>query len=342
MSSNPLLWEKILRNLKWARFFKYVKLENGEDRRNDEVWFPCPFHGEDTPSFSVSKEKGTYYCFGCQEGGNLITLIASQREMENDDAFEKLLDLAGMSDYHIDIAELREMLKRLQMPKFKKGEAIIEPNDLPPTVRLDERSFGYLKKRHISRSTAMEFNIRLCASGYYKDYIIIPICDEKNRVVTFEARYVGNEEKKKVLYPRDSPDKLCVFNLHKAKKHDSVIAVEGIMDCLSLVSRDMENSITLFGVSMSARQRRIISENFEEVIMFFDPDLAGLNGSSKLKEELSALVKVKVAKSWTKKDVKYLGSADINTALSQAKAFELRKAIWPLRQRLATLRGAAV
>jgi len=337
-----LLWEKILRNLKWNKYFKYVKLENGEDRRNDEVWFPCPFHGEDTPSFSVSKSKGTYYCFGCQEGGNLITLIASQREMENDDAFEKLLDLAGMSDYHVDIPELREMLKRLKMPKFKKKEAIIEPNELPATVRLDERCFAYLKKRHISRATAIEYGIRLCNSGYYRDYIIIPICDERDKVVTFEARYVGTEGRKKVLYPRDSPDKLCVFNLSKAKKYDSVVAVEGIMDCLSMVSRNMENSITMFGVSMSSEQRRIISENFEEVIMFFDPDEAGNTGSSKLKEELSALVKVKVAKTYSGKDVKYLGSADIIQALSQAKAFELKKAVWPLRQRLASLRGVAV
>ena len=32
----------------------------------------CPFHGEKTPSFNVSREKGTYYCFGCKRGGDAI------------------------------------------------------------------------------------------------------------------------------------------------------------------------------------------------------------------------------------------------------------------------------
>lgn len=342
MSTNQLLWEKILRNMKWDRFFKFVKLENGDERKNGEVWMPCPFHGEDTASFSVSKEKGTYYCFGCQERGNLITLISSQREMDNDEAFEKVLSLAGMSDYEISMQDLREMLKRLQLPKFKRKVEDIEPNDLPATSRLDENAFEYLKKRHISRATAIEYNIRRCKTGYYKDYIIIPICDENGRVVTFEARYVGTEKKKKVLYPKDSPDKLCIFNLEKAKKYDSVVDVEGIMDCLSMVSRDMENTITMFGVSMSSHQRELIKNNFEEVILFLDPDEAGRIGSSKLKEDLAALVSVKVAKSYVKKDVKYLTTSDIRDALSQASAYELKKALWPLRRRLATMKGVLV
>lgn len=339
MSKNVILWEKILKKLRWDKLFKYLKLTNGEERRNDEIWFPCPFHGEDTPSFSISKTKGAYHCFGCKESGNLITLIAKEKEMDNEEAFEKLKALAGMSDYHVSIPDLREMLERLKLPKFKRLDRDIEANDFPETVRLDERAFTFLKKRHISRSTAIEYGIRLCVEGYYKDYIIIPIKDSSGRNVTFEARYVGSAGKKKVLYPTDSPDKLCVFNLSIARRSSSAILVEGIMDALSMISRGILNVVTCFGTSISDEQLRIITKHFDEVIIFLDNDEAGHIGNVKLKELLSPFVSVKVARSYEKEDIKYLGISYINSALSQAKADEMKKALFPLRKRLASLNG---
>ena len=44
----------------------------------DFKWL-CPFHNENTPSFTVSRNRQMYYCFGCQEGGNVITFIPSRK-----------------------------------------------------------------------------------------------------------------------------------------------------------------------------------------------------------------------------------------------------------------------
>ena len=52
----------------------------------------CPFHQEKTPSFSVSPERGTYYCFGCQAGGDAISFVRETESLDFVGAIEWLAD----------------------------------------------------------------------------------------------------------------------------------------------------------------------------------------------------------------------------------------------------------
>ena len=56
----------------------------------------CPFHHEKTPSFTCSSEKGLYYCFGCQEGGNIFNFLMKIENLSFREALEKLADMAGV------------------------------------------------------------------------------------------------------------------------------------------------------------------------------------------------------------------------------------------------------
>lgn len=56
----------------------------------------CPFHEEDTPSFSLSPEKNLYYCFGCQEGGSIFTLVQEMEGVPFPKAVEQLADRFGV------------------------------------------------------------------------------------------------------------------------------------------------------------------------------------------------------------------------------------------------------
>ena len=51
----------------------------------------CPFHNEKTPSFTVSPDKGLYYCFGCHKGGTVYTFLQEYENM----TFQEAADLAG-------------------------------------------------------------------------------------------------------------------------------------------------------------------------------------------------------------------------------------------------------
>ena len=56
----------------------------------------CPFHGENTPSFVVSPDKGIYKCFGCGEGGNVVSFISTLEAISYPQAVLKLAKRAGI------------------------------------------------------------------------------------------------------------------------------------------------------------------------------------------------------------------------------------------------------
>ena len=57
----------------------------------------CPFHNERTPSFTVYPNTGSFYCFGCQNGGDVVTFIKNAENLDYVEAVKYLADRAGMS-----------------------------------------------------------------------------------------------------------------------------------------------------------------------------------------------------------------------------------------------------
>ena len=55
----------------------------------------CPFHDEKSPSFHVRPEHGTYHCFGCGEGGDVISFIQKQEHLDFVETVERLADRVG-------------------------------------------------------------------------------------------------------------------------------------------------------------------------------------------------------------------------------------------------------
>ena len=71
----------------------------------------CPFHGEDTASFSVNPDKQFYKCFGCGEGGNVISFIMKIENLSFPEAARKLADRCGIvipeKELNVDDAALK-------------------------------------------------------------------------------------------------------------------------------------------------------------------------------------------------------------------------------------------
>ena len=65
-------------------------------RRGNNLFGLCPFHSEKTPSFSVSPEKGIYYCFGCHKGGSAVSFIMEIENLSYPDAVRFLAKRAGL------------------------------------------------------------------------------------------------------------------------------------------------------------------------------------------------------------------------------------------------------
>jgi DNA primase len=65
-------------------------------KKGREYWACCPFHGEKSPSFSVSSGKQFYHCFGCQKSGNAVGFLMDYDHMEFVEAIESLAQSLGL------------------------------------------------------------------------------------------------------------------------------------------------------------------------------------------------------------------------------------------------------
>ena len=66
------------------------------NKKGANYWGCCPFHNEKTPSFCVNEEKGFCKCFGCGEGGDIISFTMKVNNMDFKSAIEELANMAGM------------------------------------------------------------------------------------------------------------------------------------------------------------------------------------------------------------------------------------------------------
>lgn len=86
----------------------YVRLQ----KKGSSYFGLCPFHNEKSPSFSVSRSKQMYYCFGCGAGGNVFTFLMEYENLTFVEAVQLLAERAGVE------------LPKMEYSKKQKNEQI--------------------------------------------------------------------------------------------------------------------------------------------------------------------------------------------------------------------------
>lgn len=274
----------------------------------------CPFHTEKTPSFTVSETKQYFHCFGCGEGGDIVTFIMKKENLEFLDAIKFLADKLGI--------EIEDKPARLNNKEDKNK--IYEINKIAARYFHDnllKNSFAleYLRKRNINTKTVRQFGLGFSPNswdnlyryliqknytdeeiekagligrksgnnGYYDKFrnrIIFPIIDTKSKVIGFGGR-VLNDSHPKYLNSQDT----IVFNkgnhlyglnlLNKYSNRKRILLVEGYMDVISLYSKGINYSVASLGTALTDRQCKLIKRYGEEVYICYDSDLAGINAT---------------------------------------------------------------
>jgi DNA primase len=127
----------------------------------------CPFHSEKSPSFSVSPDKGMYYCFGCGAGGNAITFVMETEGMSFPEAVVKLADRTDIKLPEFERSDQTESTPD-QEKKYRMREAHRIVADLYHEVMLQtaagDSGREYLEQRGIQESAMREFKL-----GYAPD-----------------------------------------------------------------------------------------------------------------------------------------------------------------------------
>ena len=77
----------------------------------------CPFHEEKSGSFHVTPDKGLYYCFGCQDGGDVVKFLMQMWQCSYEEVKEKLAQRCGMSGHDRDRSIRRQPIKARNIQK---------------------------------------------------------------------------------------------------------------------------------------------------------------------------------------------------------------------------------
>ncbi len=293
----------------------------------------CPFHGEKTPSFFVSKERQIFNCFGCGEKGNSITFIQKYKHLTFVEALKFLAD-----KYNIDI----ELDKNIS--PVKKNIDLFKANDLALkfyslnllNLQTGKIALKYLKDRGLDIQTIEDFGLgyaptqrnalfnqlskelqplellnaglvnRANDGGYYdlfKARILFPIRDESNRVIAFSGRIFGEtiNPAKYVNTPHTEifSKGLILYNLSKAEPHirtsNRVVLMEGYMDVIKASMAGVKEAICSMGTQLTIDQALKIKKYSDNVIICYDGDRAGREATFKaLKLLESAKLNVKI------------------------------------------------
>ena len=268
----------------------------------------CPFHGEKTPSFTVSPTKQFYHCFGCGAHGTALGFLMDYEHLSFPDAVEELASLAG-----------------LEVPREQDGGEGRRP-DLYGTLeaaagyyrdqlKRHAEAIDYLKARGVSGATAATFGIgfapgawdgllkrfgtdeaavqRLAAAGLvierdqggfydrFRGRVMFPIRDARGRVIAFGGRVLGADEPKYL----NSPETALfhkgreLYGLYEARQAarsiPRLLVVEGYMDVVGLHEAGVSWAVATLGTATTPEHLERLFRVTEEVVFCFDGDRAG-------------------------------------------------------------------
>lgn len=281
----------------------------------------CPFHNEKTPSFTVSPSKQFFHCFGCGEGGDGITFVMKQENLDFPDAIQFLADKLGISiETQKQDDKVYEERKRAYEMNLEAGRVFygnLTRNDFVIKYLADRkigikeiRSFGlgyasanwddlvnYLSEKGYNKEELEKVGLigkRSGNNGYYdrfRNRLIFPILDTKSRVVGFGGRSLDDtmpkylNSKETIVF--DKGNHLYGLNLlNKYSDRKRIILVEGYMDVIALYSKGINYSVASLGTALTDRQAKLVKRYGEEVFICYDSDTAGIKATLKAIEIL--------------------------------------------------------
>lgn len=291
----------------------------GLQKKGSNYMCCCPFHGEKTPSFSVNRARQIYKCFGCGEGGNVLTFVMKYENCTFPEAMKILADKAGVE---LPQAEYSEEAKRRESRRQK----LLEINKAAATfyfyqLRTERgaKAKEYLDKRKLSEETRKNFGLgfaptrgeELLAYLHQKGFtdelirdaglakmdekrgtttqfwnrVMFPIQDINHRVIGFGGRIMGDNDSgpKYLNSPEteifDKSRNLYGMNYARTARTGNIILCEGYMDVISMHQAGFTQAVASLGTAFTPGQAGLIKKYTKDVLLAYDSDGAGVKAA---------------------------------------------------------------
>lgn len=287
----------------------YVKLQ----KKGSSYFGLCPFHNEKSPSFSVSREKQMYYCFGCGAGGNVFTFLMEYENYSFQEALKYLADRAGVdlpeaeyskearerADQKAILLEINKVAAQYFYVQLKSPQGAHALSYLKDRGLSDEmiHSFGlgysnkysndlyqYLKSKGyrdelIVKAGLVTVDERYGASDKFWNRVMFPIMDSNSRVIGFGGRVMGDAKPKYLNSPEtmifDKSRNLYGLNRARSSRKPYFLLCEGYMDVISLHQAGFSNAVASLGTALTPGHAALIKRYVKEVYLTYDSDEAG-------------------------------------------------------------------
>ncbi|WP_350335006.1 DNA primase [Coralliovum pocilloporae] len=295
-----------------------------------------PFTNEKTPSFTVNDQKGFYHCFSSGQHGDIFTFLMETEGLSFPEAVERLADETGVRLPKVDPhAERREKQKASLIDIAEMACTFFQAQLRAPSAAPIR---SYVQQRKLTSETVAEFRIGYAPDGRtalkehlagqgvseadmiavgliiqpddgrptydrFRNRLIIPIQDEKGRVVAFGGRTLDPDGKPKYL---NSPETslfhkgYLLFNAHRARQAayegGSVVVTEGYMDAIAVYQAGIKAVVATLGTAFTESQIGRLWRLSAEPVICFDGDRAGLGAAHRAVDRI--LPELKAGKSF--------------------------------------------
>jgi DNA primase len=255
----------------------YIDLE----KKGKDYFGICPFHNENTASFSITPEKNSWYCFGCGNGGTVIDFVMKYNKVSFVKAISILLDYAD-----IDVSKLKcesetfQLFKKIAKLNMKANKAKDHMILLPDTMDTYEFSgLDIWKKEGISDSVMNKYQVRFDRNA---GRIVYPIHDIDGNLINVKGRIISCNWKERKLrkytyyYPLEQSDFL--FGLYQNKKAildaDEVIVFESAKSVMKMETNNVHNCVSLETSHFTDDQiKLLLSLQVHDIILALDNDI---------------------------------------------------------------------
>ena len=286
-------------------------------RRGRNLVGLCPFHGEKTPSFNIYTENGSFYCFGCGAGGDVITFVMKIENLDYMEAVKFLAQRAGMTVPEDAVDDSMSKL-RTRVFEANREAARFYYNKLYSNE--GRQALSYLHSRALSDKTITRFGLgfspdnrfaltnHLKSKGFTESELIaanlvfktrsgngvvdrfvnramFPIIDLRGNVIAFGGR-IMSDQKPKYLNTSDTivfNKSQNLFSLNNAKNSGNrrLILCEGYMDVIALNQAGFTDAVATLGTALTTEQAMLMKRYCDEVIICYDADEAGQKATAR-------------------------------------------------------------
>ena len=298
----------------------YVNLK----RRGKNLVGLCPFHSEKTPSFTVYPENGSFYCFGCGVGGDVVTFTGLIENLDYIESVKLLAERSGVTlpqdGYDDSMQKLKNKIYDINRDTARFFHSFLMSEE-------GKWALDYLLGRGLTLKTIKHFGLgaapdswdmlikHLKEKGYkeadmlaagvvgksqkgtlydrFRKRVMFPIINIRGNIIAFSGRAMPGEDKQggKYVNTSDTPvykksSNLFGMNFAKNVCSERVILVEGNMDVISLHQAGFTNAVAPLGTAFTMEQANLLARYTKEIVLTLDADAAGQKAIKRASELL--------------------------------------------------------